>query len=226
MNKYLLQILDFSEVWAMLIPLVALYFRRSQPKYLKPVIAYLWIGLVINIAIDTIMAFWPHFPPWAQSNNFLYNLHSLVRFICFSIFFIGLPDQSFLKFKQILPVFSIVIFILNFTFLENFFDENYLGGNFLTAEAYLLLIYCMLYYLTELRKDDLELFHEPYFWIVTGLSIYLVINFFVFLFYIPMTKFDEELSINMWNVHNVAFIFFCCFIAKAFYVSPGYQYSV
>ena len=99
------------------------------------------------------------------------------------------------------------------------------SGNLLTVEAYLLLVYCMLYYFAEL-KDDENLFNGPDFWVVTGLAIYLVTNFFVFLFYTPMLSVDAKLAVNIWNVHNIAFIIFCLFITKAFYGTVRYQYSV
>ncbi len=53
---------------------------------------------------------------------------------------------------------------------------------------------------------------------VTGLSIYVVASFFVFLFYVPMIKENPELANNMWDVNNVAYIILCIFITKAFYV--------
>jgi hypothetical protein len=88
------------------------------------------------------------------------------------------------------------------------------------------LIYCMLYYLSELKDDSKNLFNVPDFWVVTGLSIYVVINFFVFLFYLPMIYVDQDLAVNIWNVHNIAFIIFCLFITKAFYGSHRYKYSI
>jgi hypothetical protein len=84
----------------------------------------------------------------------------------------------------------------------------------------------MLYYLTELKGEDDNLFNSAHFWIVTGLCIYVVINFFVFLFYLPMLNFDLHLAVDMWNVHNIAFIIFCFFIAKAFYGNVRYKYTV
>ena len=83
----------------------------------------------------------------------------------------------------------------------------------------------MLYYLAELN-DDSNLFDGPHFWVVTGLAIYLVTNFFVFLFYTPMLSVDARLAVSIWNVHNIAFIIFCFFIAKAFYGTVRYKYSV
>lgn len=226
MGEILLLILDYSEVWATLIPLIILLFRKEQPSNLKPVIVYVWLALFINILIDLIMGFKAYLPAWLQSNNPYYNVLSLVRFFCFSIFFIKLPGDSFISIRRVLPVISLAFLVINFGFFEKFFDSDRLSGNLLSAEAYLLLIYCLLFYLAELRKESVELFSGPYFWVVTGLSIYVVVNFFVFLFYLPMLNVNLNLSVDMWNVHNIAYIIFCIFIAKAFYVSPGHQYSI
>jgi hypothetical protein len=137
-----------------------------------------------------------------------------------------LPRGSFTKFKKVLAIVSAIFIVINFGFFEKFFNYNTFSGNLLSAEAYILLVYCMLYYLTELKDDSDNLFNSPHFWIVTGLSIYVVINFFVFLFYIPMFDVDENLAANIWNVHNIAFIIFCLFIAKALYGSNRYKYSI
>ena len=216
MIHFFMRVLDWSEVWALLIPLSVLYFRRKQPKFFQPVIIYIWFALFLNLGIDLIMVFKHYFPAWLQSNNPFYNVHSVVRFICLSIFFIQIPQSSFQKLKKSLPIVSVAFFLINFLFFENFFNFDHLSGNLLAAEAYLLLVYCMLYYLSSLREDSKMLFDVQDFWIVTGLSIYLVINFFVFLFYVPMLE-NHWLVNYIWNVHNIAYIIFCIFIAKAFY---------
>lgn len=226
MNKFFQSVLDLSEVWALLIPLVVLLVKPAQPRFLKPVIIYLWLALLINLAIDAIMVFKDHFPRWLQSNNPYYNIHSITRFACFSIFFIKLPQTSFSMLKKLLAVFSVVFIVINFGFFDNFFNPDHLSGNLLATEAYLLLIYCMQYYLSELRNDNDALTEGPDFWIVTGLSIYVVINFFVFLFYLPMIDTDPFLADRMWNIHNIAFIIFCIFITKAFYGPSRNKYTV
>ncbi len=112
---------------------------------------------------------------------------------------------------------SLALITINFKYFENFNNPAHLSGNLLAAEAYLLLIYCMQYYLLQLRDEVDVISSGPAFWIVTGLSIYVVINFFVFLFYVPMIKQNPDLAEKMWNVHNIAYIIFCIFITKAFY---------
>lgn len=207
----------------MIIPILLLLLYRQQPRSLRPIIIYLWLGFVLNIAIDVIAQInaYAHI----LSNNPLYNIHSVVRFGCFSLYFIHLQKNSFSSFKKSLALIALTFLVVNFIFFENFFNPDSFSGNLLSVEAYFLLVYCMLFYLAELR-DENNLFNSPHFWIVTGLSIYVVTNFFVFLFYIPMLDVNTHLAINIWNVHNMAFIVFCLFIAKAFYDPIRYQYSI
>ena len=144
MVKILMIALDWSEVWALVIPLLILLFHRKQPEFLKPVIVYLFLALLLNVIVDTIMVFKSHFPSWLQSNNPFYNIHSIIRFICFSLFFIQLPMGAFSKLRKVLAVLLMVFLGINFCFFENFFNLDHLSGNLFSAEAYVLLVYCML----------------------------------------------------------------------------------
>jgi len=226
MGSFLKLLLNWSEVWATLIPLSILLFRPRQPRFLKPIIVYLAIAFFINLTCDIISEYYNYLPGWLQSNTLLYNAHSIIRFICFCYFFIMLKQSSFALLKKILPVFSLVIIIINFSFVENFGNPDHLSGNLLATESYLLLIFCMQYYLAKLRDEADDITSGADFWLVTGLSIYVVINFFVFLFYVPMLRHDIELALNIWDVHNIAYILFCIFITKAFYAPARHQYTI
>lgn len=226
-GDYLVKALDWSEVWAMMIPLSILLFRRLQPSSLRPVVVFVWLGFLVNIAIDVIMSINMFLPGHNLSNNPLYNIQSVLRLCCFSVYFISLQKRSFIKVKIILLVISGLYLLINFLFFENFFAYKTFSSTLFVCEAFLLLVYCMLYYLTELKAETSNLFKNPHFWVVTGLSIYVVVNFFVFLFYQPMMNMENySIAINIWNVHNIAFIIFCLFLTKAFYVTARYQYSV
>ncbi len=226
MSKFLKLLLDWSEVWAPLIPLLFLLFKKNQPRFLKPVMLYLVAAFFLNVASDIIGDFKAYLPRWMQSNNPIYNVHSIIRFICFSYFFIVLKQSSFTRLRYILPNLSLLIIIINFIYVEDFGNPDHLSGNLLSAEAYVLLIYCMLYYLAKIRDEVDDITSGADFWIVTGLSIYVVVNFFVFLFYVPMINQDSKLADNMWNVHNIAYIILCIFITKAIYEPARHQYSV
>ncbi len=140
--------------------------------------------------------------------------------MCFSYFFL-LQRQSYFKtIKKIIPVLFFLFLIADFGFNEDFFYHNQLSGNLFSAESFLLLVYCMLFYLSKLKGEVEILSGKKDFWVVTGLSIYVAISFFVFLFYEPMMK-NPILATNMWSIHNVAYILLCTFISKAFYVSAA-----
>lgn len=216
-------LLDWSEVWALLIPIVALMMHRQQPVELNPVVVYVMLAFLINLMIDLVLPLKPYLPQWMQSNNVLYNVHSIVRFLCFSIYFIRLRGMRHKRIIGWLSTLSFVVLLVNFTFFEKFYNYNSFSGNLFTVESFLLLVFCLLFYLAELQDDKYNLFQSPHFWMVTGLSIYVVTNFFVFLFYEPMIAMDVELALNIWNLHNFAFIVFCLFMAKAFYGVSRHQ---
>lgn len=218
--------LDWSEVWASMFPIAMFMVYRKQPSYMRPIVIYFCIAFCLYLVGNVISDYKKHLPSWMQSNNPIYNLHSMVRFICFSIFFIKLQQKKLDWVYKLLPLVSLLIFVLNFTLIDDFFNPRHFSGNLLAGEAYLLLIYCMLYYLYKLNEDDVELLHEPDFWVVTGLAIYVVVNFFVFLFYVPMINEDKGLALHIWDIHNYAYIALCLFISKALYDAPRYQYSV
>ena len=211
-------IFDWSEVWALIIPLFQLFLRPKQPAWLQPVIIYLFAALLLNLSVDIIAEYNQyHRGPDSLSNNPLYNIHSVIRFACFSYFFIRLRQSFYKKIKKIIPLVFIVFLIVDFRF-EDFFFRDHLSGNLFSAEAFLLLVYCMLFYLSKLKDEQGTLSGSKDFWVVTGLSIYVVTSFFVFLFYVPMIKENYHLANNMWDVNNAAYIILCIFITKAFYV--------
>lgn len=223
MGNLLNSILNWSEVWALLIPLGVLLFRSNQPVILNPIIIYLCLALTLNLFADIIVEFKRpfHFPIWLQSNNPVYNVHSVTRFACFGYFFSALPQPAYRSIKWLIPVIFVVFGIIDFSFFERFFNPAHLSGNLLSTEAYLLLVYCMLYYLAVLNDTEDVISKGPTFWIATGLSIYVVINFFVFLFYVPMITQNLVLALDIWNVHNIAYIILCLFITKALYAPAG-----
>ena len=219
MIRLLHKILEWSEVWALLIPLAFMIGRRYQVSYMKPIKLYVWLALIINSAIVMIYFFkkpW-NFPDELQSNNFLYNMHSVVRLLCFSWFFILLKQPFLVFFKKMIPILFIAFLLVNFIVFEDFFDYYSFSGRLLSIEVCLLLLYCLQYYFYILKEDEHQGKHQPSFWIVTGLSIYVVINFPIFLFYKAMLKQFEKFAIGIWDVHNISFIVFCIFLAKGFH---------
>lgn len=226
MNHYLQQLLDCSEIWALFIPLFFMTGDKKKVAYLKPVRIYVWIAIIISVLIIVISKRnqWFGFPEhpnpsWLGSNNFLYNLHSVVRFLLFSWFFILLDQKILSRGKRLIPILFLLCFFINFIFFEDFFNYWSFSGRLLSIEATILLFYCLLYYMHMLRDDESSFRASPSFWVVTGLSIYVVVNIPIFLFYAALLKQFEDFTVGIWDIHNISFIIFCIFLAKAFYES-------
>jgi len=210
--------LDWSEVWALLIPITILMLKK-QPAKLTLVVSYVWAALIINLAIDLVWKFRILLPAAYNSNNFLYNLHSVVRFYLFSAFFIHLHQPFLVIVKKIVLIGFTLFIIVNFTFFENFFDYWKFSSRLLSIEAALLLFYVLQYYLFKINDNVGTKITNNAFWIVTGLGIFVALNFFIFLLYNELTARFQSFAISLWSVHNISYIIFNLFLAKGFYES-------
>ena len=189
---------------------------------------YVWIAFVLNIGAIVI---WyrnrlglTDLPQFLRSNNFLYNIHSVIRLLLFSWFFILLNQRFMHRVKAVLPFLFILLLLINFIFFEDFFNYAMLSSRLLATEAAILLFYCLQYYI-YLTIDDkgTALEKQPGFWVVTGLSIYVAANFFIFLFYTYLLKQKLKVfAVNIWDVHNIVFIVLCICIAINFRKKNGY----
>jgi hypothetical protein len=218
------QILNWSEIWVLLIPLIVLLWSKNNHKYLLPIRKYLFVALILNITIVLISElkgkwgltendfFW--------NNNVFYNISSIVRLLLFAWFFILLRQRFMHRVKAIIPFAFLLFVFINFIFFEKFVpqgDYEWFSSRLLATEAALLLFYCLQYFIyLIIEEKTTHLKTEPGFWVVTGLSIYVAANFFIYLFYEYLSKVTADFAVNVWDVHNIAFIILCVCIAKQF----------
>src|SRR5689334_16690456 len=93
-GTWLIEVLDWSEVWALLIPLAVLLFYRSMPGLLFPIPLYLMIALFLNLFI-TLISNVPAIDYYFASNHIFYNVHSVIKVIFFGWFILRyLPAAS------------------------------------------------------------------------------------------------------------------------------------
>ena len=218
------QFFDWIEVWALLIPLTFVLKKKGIPAYLLPVKLYVIAAFVLNLAILLI---WKrlklekiglNITGWPESNNVIYNVHSIVRLLLFSWFFIALKQHFMHRVKKILPILFIVFVFINFMAFEAFYDYYKFSSLLLSTEAAILLFYCLQYFIFLTLEDrGTSLKKQAGFWVVTGLSIFVALSFIVFLFFNYLFENDQILAINLWDVHNVGFLILCIAIARAFY---------
>lgn len=210
-------IIVWLEVWALLIPLFVLIKKPRQPGYIQPIVYYLFIALFLNVVMVLI---WKRetfgLNTEFDNNNPVYNFHSIARLIFFSVFFIQLKQPFLTHVKRVIPFLFIIFVVINFIFFEDFFYQTKISSRLHTIESGILIFYCLQYYLFRLKDEQAAYAKMPDFWIVTGLSIFLVISFPIYLFYDRMLSEELKFVIIIWEVQKAAFLIFCLLIAKAF----------
>lgn len=213
MKEIITKILDWSEVWAILIPLtVYVVNRKEKKKWERPLLIYLIITLINNLVIDFI--FHPYLEyKVLQSNHIFYNLNSVVRFFCFISFF----QYTYSAFEKLIPVTRVVFLIIvyfSYTVLNNAYDFN---SKMMALESAILLVFCIIWFYLKIRDTNSGgYFSENSSWAVTGIFFYSAINFFVFLFYETLIKSDNNFAFYIWDVHNISFIIMCILFSFAF----------
>lgn len=219
LSSFFTIIKDWLEVWAILIPLLVLVKKPHQPVYLQPVVYYLFTALFLNTVINLI---WKRgdlgLNTTFDNNNPVYNFHSIFRLIFFSVFFIHLKQPFLTGVKMIIPFIFIFFVVINFIFFEDYFQLK-ISTRLHTVESGILLFYCLQYYLFRLKDEQSSYTKMPDFWFVTGLSIFVVISFPIYLFYDPILDLGDNFVNTIWQVQKAAFLIFCLFIAKAFYTN-------
>lgn len=219
---YLIKIVDWSEVWGVLIPVIVFLRYPHQPRFLRPIIIYCLIALPLNVFIDSIWYFSNYLPCNLQSNNFLYNVQSIIRLICLGIFFSVLKESFFIRSRHAVLIISLSLIVMNFVLVENFMYSESFSSRLLAFESGLILFYCLQYFIYRLVKNDTLLNNRREFWVILGLSIYVIFNFPYFLFYTTFIRTNRGFAEAMWNFHNLTYVICCLFFARAFY-APSYK---
>lgn len=223
MLKIIQLLLDTSEVWALLIPLFLLFFKKVKKEPIREIIYYLWIALYLNIVI-VLISFLPDFydtskfPFLLQNNTVEYNLHSIIRVTLFTLFFLRNSHDNINTIRKFLLGLFYLFSIVNFVFFESL--VNLFSSSLFTVEAIVLLFFCIYYFLNAILQERNEkLSRQPIFWVATGLGIYEAVNFFIFLLFTYLVKNYTIFAQHIWNLHNISFIILCILITKALYES-------
>lgn len=225
MSPIIRTILNWSEVWALLIPLTILFITKNKSVHLRPIRIFLILAFLTNCIIVVLAEFKRKLGVTEQdflwNNNFLYNIESVFRLFLFGWFFILLSQRFMHRVKLVIPAAFFIFLLINFIFLENFLPQgNYesFSSRLLATESALLLFYCLQYFIFLIIEDKItNINKQKGFWVVTGLSIYVAANFFIYLFYSYLTNVKRNFAVNIWDVHNVCFIVLCIFIGIEFY---------
>ena len=202
-------------MWAVAIPLfIIIIKKRPSYNYLYPVLYYLIVAFCINITIDVSWKYKPFMPVFLKDNNFLYNVHSIVRLYFFIWFFRSIKLNLKKTFQNAVIYVSALCIIINFIFFDSF---SQISPIIFALEGFILLYYCVTFFLGILKKEEANTHFDPSLVIVTGLIIFEAVSFPIFLFFDTLMKESENSVFKVWPIHNIFYIVFCLFIARAFY---------
>lgn len=213
MDKIIANVLMWSEVWALLIPLTIIIIFRIKGAAMRPVILYAGIAIALNLAATLISVYRNSLPSSLQNNNILYNLNSLARVLLFSWYILSLKliRSSWLS-KIVLPVY-IIFLLINFIFLES---PLLLSSRLLSAESIVLLVLCLFFFIRSMQDEsDINWLKHPSFLICIGISLYEAINFFIFLFFYPLLENNLEFGMLTMKIFSVSYIILCILLALA-----------
>src|SRR5689334_21521726 len=216
-------LLRWSEVWALLIPLIVILVFRPKGRIVSWLIVYVIFAFLFNtIAITMIEDYTllPSFLALDEGNNLYYNLHSLLMVICFSGYIISVRTYQYPKFLKGLLIAYILFVPINFIFVERVL---FLSTLHFTVGSIVLIFICLFYFFRSILDDEnaTDWLKHPSFLICSGLSLYQVITFFIFLFIYPIynknINKDMEFADAMMYVYQGIFVIFCILLAIGLY---------
>ena len=207
---------NWSEVWALLIPLIIILRSKSGIPHMRPIVLYVWVALVLNTISTTMFVYWRSLPSYLQNNNIFYNLHTFLRVICFGFYIYTVRKHRYSFIYKILIIVYIFFVISDFIFFESILTFS---TRVFSAESIVLLIFCLSFFVRSIQDDsEINWLKHPAFLICAGISFYEAVNFFIFLLFYPLSA-DLSFISAMWTVHNFTFVLLCIMIALAIYSS-------
>lgn len=206
---------DWSEVWALLIPLIVILIYKPGGHNVKWLIGYVVAAFIVNF-LAIFMMFYSFLD---QGNNIFYNLHSLIMVISFGCFAISVRKDRYTILLKVLLVIYLAFVLINFTLGESPFI---LSTRHFAAGSTTLLVMCLFYFFRSiLEESPTNWLKEPSFIICVGLCLYEAITFFIFLFIYPLFSktYNQDLSFAflMMDIYQVSFVIFCIFLAVGLY---------
>jgi hypothetical protein len=220
---------DWSEVWALLIPLIIILIYQPKGNNLRWIVLYVISAFILNLLAIFYIEFFNLVPDWlkAKGNNIFYNLHSFVMVIFFSSYIIAVKKFRYSIFLKALLLIYLVLVLINFGYWESPYR---LSTRHFTAGSIVLLFMCLVYFFRSiLEESQTNWLKHPSFIICAAVCLYQAITFFIFLFIYPMydDAYNKDLSFAflMMRIYQAIFVVFCILLAIALYRSKKQQDS-
>jgi hypothetical protein len=218
---------DWSEVWALLIPLIIILVYKPRGHHLGWVVCYVVAAFILNFLATFIIECYDLVPIWLykKGNNVFYNLHSFVMTLFFCFYFISVRRYKKTILLKTLLILYIVFVLINFVFLE---PPTKLSTRHFTTGSIVLLIMCLFYFIHSISEESqTNWLKHPSFIICSAVFLYESVTFFIYLFFYPMYSKtynkDFSFALLMMRIYQAIFIVFCILLAIGLYRSKKIQ---
>jgi len=214
MIEVLNTIWKWSEVWALLIPLIILLIFKPKGKSIRPLIIYVYVGFGLNLISTILYVYHYQMPVFLQNNNIYYNLHSIARVIFFSWFILSIRSQKSLFFYRILILAYGIFIVANFAFFENIL---FLSSHIHTIESITLIVLCSIFFLNTIwDNSDINWLSRSSFFVCAAIGLYEVIGLFIFLFFYELAGKDKEFGQITMLIRKISLIILCLLLCLSF----------
>ncbi len=221
MDRFITIIRDWSEVWALLIPLAVILVHKGRIQGMRAIRIYVVIALILNIGATTMYIFHKSIPPPYNNNNILYNLHSVAKVVFFSWYITQIRYKRFAGFYKLLFAAYLLFVLMNFVIMKPPEESLFkFSSRLTTVESVLLLLVCLSFFIPSITEDsETNWLRHPAFLVCTGVCLYEAINFFIFLFFYPLNEQNPVFGKMTMTIHHIVFALLCCMLAIALYRS-------
>lgn len=213
---FLKLIWEWSEGWAMLIPLLAIFVFRPKGRHVWLLVTYVIIAFAVNFFAQLVLQCYYLFPDsFSNSNNIYYNIHVVVRVLILGWYIISVRPYKYHVLLKTLLILFITFTLINFTFFES---PLLLSIRLFAAGNITLIICCVSYFLRSILEDStVNWLKHPSFIVCTAVCLYEAVTFFIFLFIYPLSYTDPEFGLVTLRIYQVILVVFGILLAIALY---------
>ncbi len=214
-------IINWSEAWALLLPLLIFLIYKPKGPYLNWLLIYVISGFILN-SLSILYIVNPYIFPFLKhsGNNIFYNVHSFIMVFCFGVYITSVRSYKYAGLLKTVLGGYLIFVILNFSFFES---PMLLSTKHFATGSIVLLFYCLMYFFRSMLEDSkINWLRHPSFLICTSLCLYEAITFFIFLFIYPLFNdaYNQNLSfaLLMMKIYQGVFVVFCVLLAWGLYL--------
>ncbi|MGV3585936.1 MAG: hypothetical protein ACO1OF_02945 [Adhaeribacter sp.] len=205
--------IEISKYLDVVPPFLLIVFALANPQ-ISVRRDYIFWYLVVQTLLNTISMI--IYQVFDGSNLVIYNTNCVITFLLLSGYF-----ASILQFKDTkkviigVAVLFLVVLIFNALKFEHIVDQ--FNSNMYGLAAFIVVVYCFLYYLQNLLNPTKDIVKTVDFWYVTGLLTYYASSFFIFITFNYLMQSNSQYNTGikiLWPIHNILFLVMCGYLFK------------